>query len=270
MSSSAATQIYYWPRSFLLRSFRFEQVRQYQRASVTLIVAASGGFGITTQGLGETQCSGVLLGPSSRRQGLRIAGADMREAVWILDVAPGTLQHRGLLDVLQRRPEARLSSAQLGRLQPLFAAQAEQPVLPPAQAQALHAQAVDALLPERASRPLDPRVVQVLQMLGERCLDEIEISELAASVELSESRLRSLVRRELASNLVQVSRWSAAWQTMLHWQPGMTLTDAAHAAGFHDLPHANRTANQMFGLSPSRALDSERVLLVPCAEPIAP
>ena len=41
------------------------------------------------------------------------------------------------------------------------------------------------------------------------------------------------------------------------------------AAGFHDLPHANRTANQMFGLSPSRALDSERVLLVPCAEPIA-
>ncbi len=264
MPSSATTQIYYWPRSFVLRSFRFQQVRHYQRASVTLIVVAAGEFGVTTQGLGEIQCGGVLLGPASRRQGLHIASDSMANAGWILDVAPGTAEHRGLLDVLQRRPEARLSNTTVERLRAHFAALADAPVLTGAQAQALHAQVIEELLIERKPRDLDPRVAQVLEILRERCLDEIALGDLAAGVGLSESRLRSLVRRELGSNLVQVSRWSAAWQTVLHWQPGMTLTDAAHAAGFHDLPHANRAANQMFGLSPSRALNSERVLLVPC------
>lgn len=265
MPHSSVTQIYYWPRAFILRSCRFEQQQHYQRAAMTLIVSAQGQFQIATQGLGQQSCAGMLLGPTSRRQGLSIACENHAAATWMFDVAPGTPEHRGLLEVLRRRPEAALPDALIERLRAHLTAHAQQPVLEPSEARSLHARVFEDLLDGREMRALDPRVTQVLAALRERCLDEIAISELAAEVDLSESRLRSLVRRELGCNLVQVSRWSAAWQTMLHWQPGMTLTDAAHAAGFHDLPHANRTAKQMFGLSPSRALDSTRVLLVPCS-----
>ncbi len=266
MPALPPTQIYYWPRSFILRSCRFEQQRLYQRAAMTLIIAAQGEFQITTQGLGELSCAAMLLGPASRRQGLSIASDSHAAATWMFDVAPGTREHRGLLEVLRRRPEAPLPAELVERLRAHLAVYAKQPVLEPYQARALHARLFDDVLDGREMRPLDERVTRVLECLRERCLDEIAIGDLAAGVELSESRLRSLVRRELGCNLVQVSRWSAAWQTMLHWRPGMTLTDAAHAAGFHDLPHANRTAKQMFGLSPSRALDSARVLLVPCSD----
>lgn len=266
MPHSPLTQIYYWPRSFILRSCRFEQQQHYQRAAMTLIVAAQGEFQIATQGLGPLSCAGMLLGPASRRQGLSIASEDQAAATWMFDVAPGTREHRGLLEVLRRRPEAPLPDALVERMRSHLAAVAEQAVLEPSQAVQLHTRVFEDLLDGRELRELDDRVTQVLACLRERCLDEIAIGDLAAGVGLSESRLRSLVRRELGTNLVQVSRWSAAWQTMLHWRPGMTLTDAAHAAGFHDLPHANRTAKQMFGLSPSRALDATRVLLVPCSQ----
>lgn len=34
---------------------------------------------------------------------------------------------------------------------------------------------------------------------------------------------------------------------------GGTITDAAHAAGFTDISHANRAFHEMFGLTPSVA-----------------
>jgi AraC-like DNA-binding protein len=44
-------------------------------------------------------------------------------------------------------------------------------------------------------------------------------------------------------------------QRVLHqWQPGMTATELAQAAGFYDQPHLIRTAREMFDVLPSTFL----------------
>ena len=256
---AAATQVYYWPREFVLRSYDFVQPRNYRRAAISIILVNHGQFTIEIEGAEAMSCAGLILGPQTKRQNLHLKGQDWADSGWVFDVAPGTAAHRGLLNHLKRQPVAEIPSSLLAALQQRLRAMGNSPVLALDQVRALHEQICRDIVGQEVSMACDERVVQAMAVLDRSTLDEMSIAAVAAEVGLSESRLRSLVRRELASNLAQYARWSAAWKTILHWQPGMTVTDAAHAAGFHDLAHANHAANDMFGMSPSRALNNERV-----------
>ncbi len=255
------TQVYYWPRAFLLRSHDFSQPRSYRRAAISIIIAPRGDFAIEVEGLGALRCACLVIGPLSKRCGLELRGQDFADAAWLLDVAPGSTAHRMLLDWLQRRPARKLEGEVLQRVQARLQQHGQQEHLEMSQARELYQALVADILGEQPATACDARVLEVLCRLDQAALDEQAIAPLACQVGLSESRLRSLVRRELGCNLAAYARWSAAWKVMSRWHPGMTLTDAAHAAGFHDLAHANHAANDLFGLSPSRALDGQRVQL---------
>ncbi|MGJ8667907.1 MAG: helix-turn-helix domain-containing protein [Oceanococcus sp.] len=257
----AATQVYYWPREFVLRSYDYASPRSYRRAAISIIVAGRGEFSINIENHGVASCRGLVLGPLASRSQLQFLGSNWSEACWIFDVAPGTKIHRGLLEWLERKPVQLLPAAQLLRIQQQLQTVDTAECMTLEQARSLHQSVCHALLAEDVLPACDHRVLNALSLIDQAALDEVSIAAVAKNVDLSESRLRSLVRRELACNLPQYARWSAAWKTILHWRPGMTLTDAAHAAGFHDLAHANHAANDMFGLSPSRALDNARVSL---------
>lgn len=257
----AATQIYYWPREFVLRSHGLVQARSYRRASISVLVTTDQAFTIEVEGLGALQTSGVVLGPQARRSGLRFVADSFQHAGWLVDIAPGSVAHYRLLAWLQHQPAREMDADSLNRMQALLRPLRDLAELDLAAAQALHHNLLTCLLPEASPVRRDERVLQVLDLLDAAALDEMAIAPLAQHVGLSESRLRGLVRRELGCNLAQYARWAAAWKTILHWQPGRTLTDAAHAAGFHDLAHANHAANDLFGLSPSRALNHSQVAL---------
>lgn len=255
------TEIYYWPRSFLMRTRDFVQSKPYQRITTTLIAAPQGDLRVQTEDRGKIECAGIVLGPSARRLALELRGG----AGFLIEAEPRSEEHRALMAYLQHSPSKLLDEAALARLLPVLDAHAR-PTLDAARARQLHRLAISAVhVPPPASAP-DSRIVQVLDHLERASLDEVLLSELARQVGLSESRLRSLARKHLGCNLSQYMRWLAAWKIAMVWRPGLTLTDAAHAAGFHDLSHANHAFNEMFGMSPSRVVRSDEVSLVNCAE----
>jgi AraC-like DNA-binding protein len=256
-----STHIYYWPRSFILFSRDFEQNKPYQRISTTLIVSIGGEFAIETGDRGAIACAGIVLGPAAKRMSLRIA----EPGALIIEAAPNTVEQYALMQFLRHAPTRVLDEDTLQALRAELRPYGSVENWSPEVAQCFHQQAIAVVAPLPDTIKSDARVQQVLEHLESEPLDEVSIAGLALRMGLSESRLRSLVRRQLSCSLSQYVRWLAAWRTLVHWRPGVTLTDAAHAAGFHDLSHANHTFNEMFGLSPSRVLRPEQVRLVACA-----
>ncbi len=259
------TQIYYWPRSFLLRSRDFVQNKPYQRISTTLIVSLDGDLELETQHGGRLHCAGIVLGPTARRLFLRICNG----SAYMIEAEPLSPEHQALMDYLSHQPARSLSSATLQRLRAVLVPHESTDRLSPELARQLHREAVNSIQALPAAACCDARLREAIAQVEHLALDEVSIAVLAGRVGLSESRLRSLSRKTLGCSLSQYVRWLAAWKIAAYWQPDMTLTDAAHAAGFHDLAHANHAFNQMFGMSPTRVVRSPAVVLMPCFEPLA-
>lgn len=243
------TRIDYWPRSLLLRSRDFIQQGEYQRLAATLLYCREGELHVHTEDAGEMCGRGFLLGPHCRRRGLRLGPTP----AWLVDAGVDSLIFQGLRKRLAGRPTLVLDDATLGRLDALDLS-SDAP-------RELHAALLGAIAPTPPTLAWDARTKLVLGRIDAAPLDELTLAELAADAGLSASRLRALVRKDLGCSLSQYRRWAAAWRTGLGWQAGVTLTELAHAAGFHDLAHANHVFNEMFGLSPSRVLDQRRVAL---------
>ncbi len=244
-----------------MRSRDFVQSRPYRRITTTLIAVPEGELMVRTADQGEIRCQAIVLGPSAQRQALRLG----EPGGFLIEAEPLSAGHAGLLRLLAGRPSAVLAGERLKALQAQLVS-LPSGRLSPAEARALHQEAIALVAGPLRPIPCEPRVAQVLSWLEEALLEEVSIAALARQAGLSESRLRALVRKQLGCSLSQYVRWLAAWRIMLSWQPGTTLTDAAHAAGFHDLAHANHAFNDMFGVSPSRMTRPEAVSLISCAE----
>ena len=76
---------------------------------------------------------------------------------------------------------------------------------------------------------------------------------------LSESRLRSLFSQEMKCTLSQYIRSVSVWKTLPLLEQGMSLTDAAYEAGFHDLAHYSRVVSEVAGLPPSHIFKSRNI-----------
>lgn len=258
-----ATCIWYWPRDFVLRTRDFEQPKSYRRASITLLVTTGAHLTLNCASQNMAVTGAILLGPAVERGQLSIRGAKHQHG-WILDYAPGSEGFLRLKAALGGRKYWTLPASEANPFQQALheiGANSKRVDLQRIHADFAQKHGAGAKIP-------DQRVLDALKLIDEACLDEIQISRIAKVVALSESRLRSVVRGHLGCNLAQYARWSAAWRVLLNWQTGMTLTDAAHAGGFHDLAHANHAANDMFGMSPSRALNRNRLRLIDCREAI--
>lgn len=79
----------------------------------------------------------------------------------------------------------------------------------------------------------------------------IPIRALADRVALSPSRLGELFRRDIGIPLRRYLLWLRLIEAVEALAGGLTLTEAAHRAGFADSAHFTRTFNRMFGMPPS-------------------
>jgi AraC-like DNA-binding protein len=112
---------------------------------------------------------------------------------------------------------------------------------------------VDILARVRGGAPncrgLDARIAQITRHLRNAAPGKIEMAELARSVGLSESRLQHLFKQEMGVTIRFFIVCVRVQNAFAQAEPGGSLTDLAHGAGFYDLSHFMQTARAYTGVS---------------------
>ncbi|WP_250655573.1 helix-turn-helix domain-containing protein [Alkalimarinus coralli] len=97
----------------------------------------------------------------------------------------------------------------------------------------------------------DPRVQTVVDLIQNSIDQNISIEYLAEQVSLSVAGLTKLFKRQTGVPIRRYRQWHRLYITATEIGKGKTLTQAAQAAGFVDLPHCTHAFNLMFGMKPS-------------------
>lgn len=119
-------------------------------------------------------------------------------------------------------------------------------------------QIVDRLAPAVTSPdPIDPRVRSAIESLRLESDENISLADLAAKAGVSESRFAHLFRRDVGLPMRQYRLALRMEGAFTQISLGLSLTDAAHAAGFSDSAQFCRICRRMFGSVPSCLPDFE-------------
>jgi AraC-like DNA-binding protein len=114
---------------------------------------------------------------------------------------------------------------------------------------------VEAVAPDpRSNPPRNPRVARALEILAASPERKVRLADLAAGVSLSPSRIAHLLSAEIGLPARRYLLWLRLRDALQALARGASITDAAHAAGFADAPHLDRTFRRMLGFTPSAAL----------------
>jgi AraC-like DNA-binding protein len=105
--------------------------------------------------------------------------------------------------------------------------------------------------PDAVPREIDPRIREVLRILKQSSLEPPTAGELAKRVSLSEGRLIHLFTEQMGLPIRRYTLWLRLRDAFLSLASGLSITDAAHRAGFSDSAHMSRTFRGMFGIPPS-------------------
>lgn len=113
------------------------------------------------------------------------------------------------------------------------------------------ARALDSVLPQGPEPGRDPHpgLARVLAWLPGR--ERVRLAEAAGVARLSESRLSHLFRAELGLPFRSYVLWLRLMRAAELTTQGLSVTDAAHGAGFADGAHLSRVCRRMFGIPPS-------------------
>jgi AraC-like DNA-binding protein len=103
-------------------------------------------------------------------------------------------------------------------------------------------------------RPIDDRLRAAMQVLRDALDENLAIEEVASAAHISPSRLMTLAHEQLGTSLRAYRRWLRAFQVVRAYAGGLSLTEAAFAAGFASSPHLSTVAREQFGIRPSDIL----------------
>ena len=107
---------------------------------------------------------------------------------------------------------------------------------------------------ELLNSSIDERVSQSVEWIRTELENNVSVKEIAASVELSESRFSHLFTENLRVSVRRYLLWMRLRDAMHLLAKGVSLTDTAYEAGFSDSAHLTRTFRQMLGITPSALL----------------
>jgi AraC-like DNA-binding protein len=97
----------------------------------------------------------------------------------------------------------------------------------------------------------DERILRAIRYVNEHLAAPLTLKQVAGAVYLSPSRFRHLFAEQTGMGLRQYILWrrfAGVWELRMQ---GVSLSTAAHAAGFADSAHLTRTSRRMFGFPPS-------------------
>ncbi|GAA3956391.1 AraC family transcriptional regulator [Allohahella marinimesophila] len=129
---------------------------------------------------------------------------------------------------------------------------------------------LDQLFHQRGDTPLavDPRVVQVVELIKRSITVNLLVEDLADAVELSAPRLIQLFKRQIGVPIRRYRQWHRVYVTAVGVAGGKSLTEAALSAGFTDSSHFSNTFRTMVGMKPSSVLSHlERIRIFAPARP---
>ena len=110
---------------------------------------------------------------------------------------------------------------------------------------------------------IDSRVQKVIEVLNLSITDKkFSIPELSEKVNLSESRLSHLFKKEIGLPISTFRSWLKLKQLGKSLELGKSLTFAAQEAGFYDSSHFNRVFKNYFGLNPKKVFMKSRILWI--------
>lgn len=98
---------------------------------------------------------------------------------------------------------------------------------------------------------MDPRVAAVVARAGQDREAEVTLADAAAVAGLSASRLSHLFVEQTGLSFKTYRLWIRLTRAVRLMAGGLTLTAAAHEAGFSDSAHFSRTFRRMFGIAPA-------------------
>ncbi len=110
----------------------------------------------------------------------------------------------------------------------------------------------------RTPEACDPRIARAVELIKADVACNQPIEFLAEQVGLSVPRLTQLFRQKIGIPIRRYRQWHRLFVTSVGVARGMSLTDAAMAAGFTDSAHFSHTFRSIIGMSPSAALAQPR------------
>tara|TARA_R110001592_G_scaffold291131_2_gene560464 strand:- start:72673 stop:73461 length:789 start_codon:yes stop_codon:yes gene_type:complete len=105
----------------------------------------------------------------------------------------------------------------------------------------------------------DERVVKAVSLIKDYPHLNMSVAEIAGKVSLSVPRLIQIFKQATGTPIRRFRLWQRILVTAEKLSLGMTLTDAAIAAGFSDYAHFSRTYRELSGGNPSAARDNTEI-----------
>ena len=115
------------------------------------------------------------------------------------------------------------------------------------------AQRIVQVLTQRSepAAPSDERILRAVKYVNEHLAAPLTLKQVAGVAFLSPSRFRHLFAEQTGMGLRQYILWRRFVSVWEHRMNGVSLSEAAHAAGFADSAHLARTSRRMIGVPPS-------------------
>ncbi|MBA3979058.1 MAG: hypothetical protein C0462_00485 [Alcanivorax sp.] len=260
----AGMRVYYGRRRFLLiaQSYRMNRIDSpYRRLSATLLLACGEPFELDAGNGASVVATVALIAPGVPRR--RTVALDSN--LFIFDFPIGTPDCALLQSEFSDGTEVKLLDPGLFADLQSRLWRAAEGVVPCSEVAELFSLVVRAISgKEPASISVDWRIERTLHLVDQLLLNQVDVPELAAQVNLSPSRLRCLFKQEMGCSLGYYARWVALWRAVELWKQGKSITDMAHEAGFYDLAHLDRVYNEILGMSPTALVESDVVTPIRC------
>lgn len=110
---------------------------------------------------------------------------------------------------------------------------------------------IAAELGSAGENPLDARVAKSIDWIRSGREQGFSVKEIAAGVDLSESRFSHLFSENVRVPVRRYLLWLRLREAMHAVARGVSLTDSAYDAGFADSSHLTRTCRAMLGITPT-------------------
>jgi AraC-like DNA-binding protein len=107
-------------------------------------------------------------------------------------------------------------------------------------------------------RSVHPQLRQAIEVVSSRVPDHIDVASVAGAVALSPDYLGRLHKQQTGVSFSATIRWARLVTAVGHLIDGVSVTDAAHLAGFADGSHANRVCWEMTGAAPREFTEAVR------------
>lgn len=112
-------------------------------------------------------------------------------------------------------------------------------------------QMVAALAGDLVADEPDSRIRKVIDWAAQEIEGQISLADAVSVSDLSASRLRHLFVEQTGLPFKTYLLWLRLTRAVEQFAAGVTLTEAAHHAGFSDSAHLSRTFRRMFGVAPT-------------------